>query len=83
VQTLVLFVIRTTGNPFHSRPSGPLIATTLSIVAVGALLPIGPVPRVLGFAVLPIGCFGFLVCATLAYLLFVEIAKRRVVRLPA
>ncbi len=33
-QTLVLFSIRTAGNPLHSRPSLPLTITTLLIVAV-------------------------------------------------
>src|SRR5271157_213549 len=33
-QTLVLFVIRTTGNPLKSRPSWPLTATILFIVAL-------------------------------------------------
>ena len=32
-QTLVLFVIRTMGNPFRSRPSRALTVTTLLIVA--------------------------------------------------
>jgi Mg2+-importing ATPase len=31
-QTLVLFVIRTSGNPFHSRPSRPLAITTYLIL---------------------------------------------------
>ena len=30
-QTLVLFVIRTAGNPFRSRPSVPLVCTTLAV----------------------------------------------------
>ena len=34
-QTLVLFVIRTMGNPWKSRPSGPLTATTVLITAAG------------------------------------------------
>ena len=48
-QTLVLFVIRTMGNPFRSRPSRALTATTLIIVAVGVMLPSTPLGPVLGF----------------------------------
>ena len=76
-QTLVLFVIRTSKNPFRSRPSGPLIATCLSAVAVGIGLPFSPLAGVLGFTPLPLGYFAFLVLATGVYLLLVEVAKRR------
>ena len=41
-QTLVLFVIRTSKNPFRSRPSSPLIATCLASVAVGIYLRFQP-----------------------------------------
>jgi P-type Mg2+ transporter len=41
-QTLVLFIIRTAGNPLRSRPSRPLAITTLVIVAIGILLPFTP-----------------------------------------
>ena len=47
-QTLVLFVIRTSKNPLRSRPSGPLIATCLAVVAVGIYLPFSPLARVAG-----------------------------------
>jgi Mg2+-importing ATPase len=75
-QTLVLFVIRTSQNPLRSRPSGPLAATTLIIVAAGILLPFTPLARPLGFAPLPGGYFAFLAFATLTYLLLVEAGKR-------
>jgi Mg2+-importing ATPase len=45
-QTLVLFVIRTVQNPLRSRPSRPLMATVLIIVAAGTLLPFSPLARV-------------------------------------
>src|SRR5262249_24358194 len=38
-QTLVLFVIRTAGNPLRSRPSLALTATTILVVLIGVLLP--------------------------------------------
>jgi Mg2+-importing ATPase len=76
-QTLVLFVIRTMGNPLRSRPSRPLTVTTLAIVILGILLPFSPLARILGFTALPGTYFIFLAISTLTYLLLVEIAKRR------
>jgi Mg2+-importing ATPase len=76
-QTLVLFVIRTAGNPFRSRPSIPLALTTIAVVLAGILLPYTPLARPLGFVPLPAGFFVFLALATAAYLLLVEIVKRR------
>ncbi len=76
-QTLVLFVIRTSKNPFRSRPSGPLLATCLASVAVGVYLPFSPLAGVLGFTALPAKYFGFVAAATGLYLLLVEAAKRR------
>ncbi len=74
-QTLVLFVIRTQGNPFQSRPSTPLLLSVLAIVALGVLLPFLPFARVLGFVPLPAGYFVFLVAATVIYLGLVQVAK--------
>jgi Mg2+-importing ATPase len=79
-QTLVLFVIRTSKNPLQSRPSGPLIATTLSVVAIGIYLPFSPLAAVLGFTPLPAKYFAFVAVATGVYLLLVEAAKRRLLR---
>lgn len=75
-QTLVLFIIRTAGNPLRSRPSRPLAITTLLIVAIGMLLPYGPMAGALGFTPLPELYFLFLATMTAAYLLLVELVKR-------
>jgi Mg2+-importing ATPase len=77
-QTLVLFVIRTMGSPFASRPSRALTLTTLAVVAVGLVLPATPLAPLLGFTVLPPTYFAFLIPATLIYLGLVELVKRRV-----
>ncbi len=79
-QTLVLFVIRTMGNPFRSRPSRSLAVTTLVIVAIGAVLPATPLASFLGFTRLPVSYFAFLIPATLTYLMMVDVAKRQLVR---
>ena len=75
-QTLVVFVIRTSKNPFRSRPSGALLATCLGVVALGIYLPFSPFARALGFTPLPFSYFVFVAVATGAYLLLVEGAKR-------
>src|SRR5208283_4403077 len=75
-QTLVVFVIRTSKNPLRSRPSVPLLATCLAVVAIGMYLPFSPFARVLGFTPLPLSYFLFVAAATAVYLLLVEGAKR-------
>ena len=76
-QTLVLFVIRTAGNPFRSRPSWPLAITTVLIVVVGIVLPFSPLAAVFGFTPLPAMFFLFLAVTVITYLLLVELVKRR------
>jgi len=76
-QTLVLFVIRTMGNPFRSRPSRALTVTTLLIAGIGVALPVSPLATHLGFARLPASYFAFLIPVTLAYLGLVDVAKRQ------
>jgi len=75
-QTLVVFVIRTSQNPLRSRPSAPLLATCLAVVAIGVYLPFSPLATMLGFTPLPLSYFVFVSAATAAYLLLVEVAKR-------
>ena len=82
-QTLVIFVIRTSRNPLRSRPSRPLTATNLIIVAVGVLLPFSPFAQPLGFTALPAGYFAFLVIVTITYLFLVEGGKRILLRAEA
>jgi P-type Mg2+ transporter len=76
-QTLVLFIIRTMGNPLKSRPSVPLAITTILIVIVGVVLPYSPLAMQLGFTPLPAPFFAFLAISTVTYLALVEVAKRR------
>ncbi len=75
-QTLVIFVIRTMGNPLKSRPSLPLAITTILIVATGIFLPYSPFARLLGFVPLPAPFFVFLAISTVTYLVLVELGKR-------
>jgi Mg2+-importing ATPase len=77
-QTLVLFVIRTAGNPLRSRPSAPLAVTTVAVVLAGIAIPFTSLGATLGFVPLPGAYFAFLALATAVYLGMVELAKRRV-----
>jgi P-type Mg2+ transporter len=79
-QTLVIFIIRTAGNPFHSRPSLALAATTVVVVIAGIVIPFTSLGRVLGFTPLPVGFFLFLSGATGTYLVLVEVVKRKLMR---
>jgi P-type Mg2+ transporter len=82
-QTLVLLVIRTSGNPLRSRPSRPLMTTTLTVVAIGVFLPFSPLAGSLGFTALPPAYFSFLAIVTITYLFLVEGAKRLLFRAQA
>ncbi len=79
-QTLVLFIIRTSGNPLRSRPSLPLTITVLTVVALGLILPFTPLAGPLRFVPLPGPYFLFLTGAVLIYLLLVEVVKRILMR---
>ncbi len=75
-QVLVIFVIRTRGNPLRSRPSRLLTATSLGVVTIGVLLPFTPLGRTLGFLPLPLIFFPILVAMVVTYLAGVEVVKR-------
>ena len=75
-QTLVIFVIRTMGNPLKSRPSLPLAITTIMIVATGIFLPYSPFAKLFGFVELPGPFLVFLAASTVTYLVMVEAGKR-------
>ena len=75
-QSLVIFVIRTRGNPLRSRPSLVLVATTLAVVAAGTALPFTPLGARLGFVPLPGLFFAILASMVIVYLALVQVAKR-------
>ncbi len=79
-QTLVIFVIRTMGNPLKSRPSRPLAITVILIVLMAMALPYTPIAPDLGFTPLPAAYFIFLIAAVATYLFLVEIVKQRLMR---
>ena len=75
-QSLVVFVIRTRRVPFfRSRPSRPLLATTIAVVLVGIGLPYSPLAHVLGFRTLPLLFLAILAAMTATYLGLAELGK--------
>jgi Mg2+-importing ATPase len=74
-QTLVVFVIRTAGNPLKSRPSGQLLMSVVAVAAVGAVLPYTPLGPLLGFTPLPLSLLGAIAVLGLTYLFLVQAVK--------
>ena len=82
-QSLVVFAIRTQRVPFlRSTPSRPLLISTLSVVAVGILIPYSPVAHTLGFTALPATFLAVLLAMVVVYLVLVDLVKRRFYRVP-
>jgi Mg2+-importing ATPase len=75
-QTLVIFVIRTAGRPWKSRPSAGLTWGVCACAAAGSAIPFTPLAPWLGFTPLPPLFFGILVLMIVTYLGLVEIVKR-------
>jgi P-type Mg2+ transporter len=75
-QVLVIFVIRTRGNPLKSRPHRWLVATSLAIVAIAAMIPFTPLGAYFGFTNPPLKFFAILAAMVVSYLLLVELVKR-------
>jgi Mg2+-importing ATPase len=75
-QVLVIFIIRTRGNPLRSRAHPVLVATSLGVALLGAVLPFTPLGTYFGFVPPPAKFYIILACMALAYLLVVEVAKR-------
>jgi Mg2+-importing ATPase len=82
-QSLVVFVIRTRRIPFFSsRPSRPLLATTIAVVLVGLALPYTPLAHALGFRSLPWLFLVILAAMAVTYLSLAELGKSYFYRHP-
>jgi magnesium-transporting ATPase (P-type) len=75
-QVLVIFVIRTNGNPLRSRPNPVLAATSLAIVAVAIGLPYTAIGRWFGFVPLPLAFLAVLCAMVVCYPVLAEGTKR-------
>ncbi len=74
-QVLVIFVIRTRGSPFASRPNRALVATSLAVVAAAIALPFTALGPRLGFEAPPAAFFAVLAILVAAYLVLAQGAK--------
>ena len=79
-QVLVIFVIRTRGNPLRSRPHPVLTVTSLLVVAVALILPWTPLGALFGFTPLPPMFYAVLALMVAVYLWMVQGLKRWVER---
>jgi len=76
-QTLVIFVIRTRRTPFYkSRPSRPLLLSSIAIVGIALIMPFTPLSELFGFVRPPLIFFAVLGGLIAVYLLLVEAAKK-------
>jgi Mg2+-importing ATPase len=75
-QVLVIFLIRTRGKAYLSRPHSLLAVTSLTIVSVAAIIPFTPLGAWFGFVAPPAGLLVTIAILTAAYLIAVEVAKR-------
>jgi Mg2+-importing ATPase len=74
---LVIFAIRTRRTPFYkSRPSKPLLFSSLAIVGIAVIIPFTPLSVAFGFVMPPLRLFAFLAGLIAVYLALVEAAKR-------
>jgi Mg2+-importing ATPase len=75
-QVLVIFVIRTRGKPWASRPGAALSLASLFVVGAALLLPFSPLARFFHFEPPPAIFFAWLAGMLVAYLALAEMAKR-------
>jgi Mg2+-importing ATPase len=74
-QVLVIFIIRTRGNPLASRPNAWLVGLSLAVAATAAALPWTPLAEYLGFVRPSPALYGALLGIVAAYLVSVSVAK--------
>jgi Mg2+-importing ATPase len=74
-QTLVVFVIRTAGDPLKSRPSRTLTLTVLAVVATAIALPYTPLGALVGFTPMPLSLLGIIAVFAATYLGLVQLVK--------
>lgn len=74
-QTLVVFVIRTAGNPFQSRPGRALLLSVQAVVTIATVIPWTPLGPPLGFTPLPMTLLAAIAGLAITYLLVVQLVK--------
>jgi Mg2+-importing ATPase len=79
-QVLVIYVIRTAGTPWSSRPHPLLLVGGIGAVLVGSILPLTSLGRGMGFAAPSARFYLFVVLMSLVYLSVVQFVKVRFYR---
>lgn len=75
-QALVIFVIRTRRIPFfRSRPSLPILISSLAVVTIGAIIPLTPLGGLMHFTPLPPALYFIILVMVIVYLGLVEFGK--------
>ncbi|HJV72742.1 MAG TPA: magnesium-translocating P-type ATPase [Noviherbaspirillum sp.] len=75
-QVLVIFIIRTRGNPLKSRAHPLLTATSLAVVGIAVMLPFTPIGTYFGLVPPPARFYFILGVMVLIYLFVVELVKQ-------
>ncbi|XP_073103461.1 uncharacterized protein [Elaeis guineensis] len=77
MQALIIHMVRTEKIPFiQDMASWPVIFSTITVTAVGIIIPFTPVGKVMGLTYLPLSYFGFLVVLFLGYFTLGQVVKR-------
>jgi Mg2+-importing ATPase len=74
-QTLVIFVIRTRGNPLKSRPGKALASTVLTVSGLALVLPFLPFAAALGFVAPPPALLATVGALAVTYLCLAQAVK--------
>jgi len=72
----IVLIVRTFRPFYKSRPSKSLLTAVLAVIGATFLLPFTPLAPLLGFTVLPLKLYLFVLIVIVFYMLFVEIAKK-------
>jgi Mg2+-importing ATPase len=76
IQTLVVHMIRTRKIPFlQSRPGTPLLVMTITIMACGIFIPMGPVADYFKLLALPTLYFPILAATLFTYMVLTQMMK--------
>ncbi|XP_008775199.2 magnesium-transporting ATPase, P-type 1-like isoform X2 [Phoenix dactylifera] len=77
MQALIIHMVRTEKIPFiQDMASWPVIFSTITVTAVGIIIPFTPVGKVMGLTYLPLSYYGFLVILFLGYFTLGQVVKR-------
>jgi len=80
-QVLIIYIIRTNKIPFfESKPSIPVILTTLLTVLIGVSITILPIGKFFGFRPLPLLYIAVIYGIVLAYMLLTFFAKKKLMQ---